>query len=92
MPNSRPRMFSDTSARIVTITGPFNSSLLARPGSPGAYSSYSYTVRDVIEVLEGDNLGAQSRPLNPGAVRALNSMLRSRVPESAILRDTSGEL
>ena len=89
MPDSGPKIRGDNSTSIVIVTGQFNSSPSVRPGE---YRSYSYTVREVIEMVDGESLGAQSRPLNPGAVRALNSVVRSRVPESAILRDTSGEL
>jgi hypothetical protein len=80
------------STGTITVTGPFNNSHLGQPGLLGAYSSYSYTVGEVIEAADREPLGAHSRPLNIGAVRALDSVLRSRVSDSAILRDTSGEL
>jgi len=35
--------------------------------------------------------GAPSSPLSPGVIRVMNSVLNSRVKESAILRDTNGD-
>jgi hypothetical protein len=92
MPDPGPKMRSHSSVYSVVITGSVNSAFLPKPGALRAYSSYSYTVCDSIQHLDAESIGARSRPLNPGAVRALNSVLHSRVPESAILRDEGGEL
>ena len=92
MPDSGPKIPSHNSVYSVVITGSVNSAFLPPPGALRGYSSYSYTVCDSIQPIDGESIGAKSRPLNPGAVRALNSLLHSRVPESAILRDAGGEL
>jgi hypothetical protein len=65
----------------VTIVGVSN----ALPDSRAlpTYGVTSFTVSD-------DNLGPAS-PLSEGAVRVGNSVLHSRVPESAILRDGGGD-
>lgn len=55
-----------------------------------AYDSFSYTVGVVPEAADSEPHGAPSRPLNPNAVRTLDSVLQSH-GESNILRDTSGE-
>lgn len=74
----------------IVVTGPFNGSFLSQP--VGVYSSSSYTVGEVIEAADSEPLGAPSKPLHADGVRALNSVLCSHVSDSAILRDTSGEL
>jgi hypothetical protein len=91
MPDLKDRILNNISSVNIVVTGPFNSSLLSQPGL-GAYSTSSYTVGEVIEAADSEPLGAPYKPLHADAVRALNSVLRSDVPDSAILRDTSGEL
>jgi hypothetical protein len=65
----------------VTIVGASNALPDAR--ALPTYGVMSYTVPD-------DNLGP-ANPLSEAAVRVGNSLLHSRVPESAILRDGGGD-
>jgi len=53
--------------------------------------STTYTVGSVAEAADNQPHGAPSQPLNEGAVRAMNSVIHARVPESAILRGTDGD-
>jgi hypothetical protein len=53
--------------------------------------STTYTVGSVAEAADNQPHGAPSGPLKEGAVRAMNSVIRTRVPESAILRGTGGD-
>ena len=92
MSDTKSEIRDDNSTTNLIISGPFNSSPPDEPASLGAYSSTSFTVGAVIEAADSEPQGAHSKPVNADAVRVLDSVLRSRVPDSAILRDTSGEL
>lgn len=92
MPDLKDTILNEISVVSVVVTGPVNNSLLSRPGVLGACSSYSYTVGEIIEAADSEPLGVPCKPLPADGVRALDSVLRSQVSDSATLRDTSGEL
>jgi hypothetical protein len=72
-------MYSGETA-TTTIIGVSNLAI-RDPRTPPEYGVMSYTA-------SSENT-APSRPLSEGAVKIGNSLLDARVPESAILRDTS---
>jgi hypothetical protein len=74
------------------ITGVSHCSIFDEENTLPTCSSMSYTIGAVVEAADNQPQGAPSQPLKPGAVKAMNTVLRARVPESAILRDKSGEL
>jgi hypothetical protein len=67
-------------SKTITIIGPANAPVA---GELPDYSTASFT-------LPSENI-APSQPISEGAVRVGNSVLSARVPESAILRDESGD-
>ncbi|MBZ5700158.1 MAG: hypothetical protein LAN18_16605 [Acidobacteriia bacterium] len=91
MPDLKPEIDNEISSTTLVISTS-NCSAPDQLGELRTYSSMSYTVGAVIEAADSEPQGAPSKPLNPDAVSALNSVLQSRVSEAAILRDTSGEL
>lgn len=92
MPESETKILTDEQSSTIIVTGPFNFSPPGETDYLGDYSTSSYTVGRVVEVADSAPLGAPDKPLNAGGVRALDSVLRSRTPDAAILRDSSGEL
>ncbi len=92
MPDSVTKILTDEQSSTIIVTGPFNCWPSGQTESLGAYSTSSYTVGKIVEAADSAPLGAPDRPLNADAVKALNSVLRSRTPNSAILRDAGGEL
>jgi hypothetical protein len=91
MSELKPEILNEISSTTLVITTA-NCSAPEQLGEPRTYSSMSYTVGAVIEAADSEPQGEPSKPLNPDAVSALDSVLHSRVTEAAILRDTSGEL
>lgn len=83
---------SNESLSTTVVAAVNHCSIFDQSGGLPTCSSMSYTVGLVIEAADNEPQGPPSKPLNLGAVSALNSVLQSRVPEAAILRDTSGEL
>lgn len=92
MSDLKPEISNEVSTTSIVVTGPFNSSLVQEQGILRTYSSSSYTVGAVLEAADNEPLGAPSKPLSGDAVRTLNSVLASRVPDSAFLRDEGGEI
>jgi hypothetical protein len=76
-----------------TIVGVCNNFVAADPFRElPTYGSMSYTVPPSPEVTDNQPEGAPSRPLSTGAIRVVNSVLGARVPESAIERDSDGDV
>jgi len=73
------------------IVGVSNTATFEQKDTGFTYGTMSYTVGTVSEAADSEPHGAPSQPLNQGAVRALDSVLRSHIPEAARRRDTSGE-
>lgn len=92
MNDLKPTIQDESSATTVIVSGPFNASVVSQPTPLGPYSSMSYTVGEVNEAADSEPQGAPSKPVNASAVKVLDSVLRSRLPESAVLRETGEEL
>jgi len=91
MTELKPEILNEESSTTLVMSSS-NCAAIDQQGEPRTYSSMSYTLGAVIEAVDSEPQGAPSKPLNADSVRALNSVLHSRVPDAAILRDTSGEL
>lgn len=55
------------------------------------YGSMSYTVVNAAPITVDDTASKPSKPLSATAIRVVDSIVRAKVNESAIRRDTSEE-
>jgi len=89
--NLQPDVPPDSLSTTMTLVGTVNCSAFDRTDMLLSCLSTTYTLGSVLEAADNQPQGAPSAPLKEGAVRAINSVIGSRVRESAILRETNGD-
>jgi hypothetical protein len=89
--NFQPDVPPESLSTTMTLVGPVNCSAFDRKDALPSCLSTTYTVGSVIEAADNQPQGGPSGPLRGGAVRAINSVISTRVRESAILRATDGD-
>lgn len=76
-----------------TITSESNSMTVAHSPQPQSgipeYGSMSYTVANAAPIAVRDDASQPSKPLSATAIRVVDSIVRAKVNEAAIRRDTS---
>lgn len=89
--NLQPDVPAESQSTTLIVIGASNCPTFDPKDMLPSCLSTTYTVGSVSEAADNQPQGAPSKPLKDGAVRAINSVLHTRVPESAILRGSGGD-
>jgi hypothetical protein len=89
--NLQAEVPQESLSTTMILVGPVNCSIFDPNETLPSCLSTTYIVGSVLEAADNQPQGEPAGPLREGAVRAINSVIRTRVPESAILRGTDGD-